>query len=96
MKEVIVVVGAGFIGQAIARRVGSGKHLLLANLTDKASEDAAETLANAGFEVSAKAVDISARKSVKALLVKAQGLGEIKGLVQRPVCRLPKHPSRPS
>jgi NAD(P)-dependent dehydrogenase (short-subunit alcohol dehydrogenase family) len=82
MKEVVVVVGAGFIGQAIARRVGAGKHLLLANVTEKSAVEAAESLANAGFDVSAAAVDISSRTSVQALLEKAQGLGDIRGLVQ--------------
>jgi NAD(P)-dependent dehydrogenase (short-subunit alcohol dehydrogenase family) len=67
MKEVIVVVGAGFIGQSIARRVGAGKHLLVANLTQDDSQHAAAALTNAGFEVSAHAVDISSRASVKAL-----------------------------
>lgn len=81
MKELIVVVGAGFIGQAIARRVGTGKHLLLANLTEQASAEAAETLANAGFEVSAMAVDISSRSSVQSLVDKAASLGAITGLV---------------
>ena len=32
MKNVIVVIGAGQIGQAIARRVGIGKHVLLADM----------------------------------------------------------------
>jgi NAD(P)-dependent dehydrogenase (short-subunit alcohol dehydrogenase family) len=81
MKELVVVVGAGFIGQAIARRVGAGKHLLLANITERSAIDAAETLANAGFEVSAAAVDISSRASVQALVERAQGLGEITDLV---------------
>lgn len=81
MKELMVVVGAGFIGQAIARRVGTGKHLLLANLTEQASAEAAETLANAGFEVSAMAVDISSRSSVQSLVDKAASLGAITGLV---------------
>ena len=31
MTDVTVVVGAGSIGQAIARRVGAGNHLLLAD-----------------------------------------------------------------
>jgi len=81
MKEVVVVVGAGFIGQAIARRVGAGKHLLLANVTEKSAIEAAETLANAGFDVSAAEVDISSRASLQALVGKAQELGEITGLV---------------
>ncbi len=81
MKDVVVVVGAGFIGQSIARRVGAGKHLLLSNLTQEGSDQAAEALANAGFEVSAAAVDISSRASVQALLEKARTLGNISGLV---------------
>ena len=32
MKNVIVVIGPGQIGQAIARRVGVGKHVLLADM----------------------------------------------------------------
>jgi hypothetical protein len=31
-SEVIVVIGAGSIGQAIARRVSTGKHVVLADL----------------------------------------------------------------
>jgi predicted dinucleotide-binding enzyme len=30
MESVVVVIGAGQIGQAIARRVGVGKHVVLA------------------------------------------------------------------
>lgn len=81
MKDVVVVVGAGFIGQAIARRVGAGKHLLLANVTLKSAIEAAESLANAGFDVSAAEVDISSRASVQALVEQAQALGRITGLV---------------
>lgn len=81
MKELLVVVGAGFIGQSIARRVGAGKHLLVANLTEQASNEAADALANAGFDVSAAPVDISSRTSVQALVEKATALGEITGLV---------------
>lgn len=81
MKEVVVVVGAGFIGQAIARRVGAGKHLVLANVTHKSAVEATEALANAGFEVSAAEVDISSRASVQSLIAQAEALGEITGLV---------------
>ncbi|MEY8876514.1 MAG: SDR family oxidoreductase [Leptothrix sp. (in: b-proteobacteria)] len=81
MKDVIVVVGAGFIGQAIARRVGAGKHLLLANVTHKSAIEAAEALANAGFEVTAAEVDIASRTSVQALVAQAQAIGPITGLV---------------
>ena len=81
MKEVVVVVGAGFIGQAIARRIGAGKHLLLANVKRKSAVEAAEALANAGFDVTAAEVDISSRTSVQALIDQAHAFGEITGLV---------------
>ena len=32
MKEVVVLVCTGSIGQAIARRVGAGKHIVLGDL----------------------------------------------------------------
>ena len=81
MREVVVVVGAGFIGQAIARRIGAGKHLLVANVTNKSAVEAAETLADAGFDVTAVEVDISSRASVQALVDQAHALGKISGLV---------------
>ena len=75
------MVEAGFIGQAIARRLGAGKHLLLANVTHQSAIEAAEALANVGFDVTAAEVDISSRTSVQGLVEQAQALGEITGLV---------------
>ena len=56
--KVIVVIGAGSIGQAIARRVGAGKHILLADLRQENADAAAKVLSEAGFEVSTKVVDV--------------------------------------
>jgi hypothetical protein len=44
-KNVIVVIGAGSIGQAIARRVSVGKHALLADLRRENADAAATVLA---------------------------------------------------
>jgi NAD(P)-dependent dehydrogenase (short-subunit alcohol dehydrogenase family) len=52
MTNVIVVIGAGSIGQAIARRVSAGKHVLLADLRQENVDAAAKVLTAAGFEVS--------------------------------------------
>ena len=41
-------VGAGLIGQAIARRVGVGKHVLLADLREENASAAAKVLATPG------------------------------------------------
>ena len=68
MTDVIVVIGAGQIGQAIARRVGVGKHVLLADMRRENADAAADGLANAGYEVSVAKVDISSREAVHALV----------------------------
>jgi len=81
MRDVIVVIGAGQIGQAIARRVGAGKHVLLADMRPDNANAAAEVLGNAGYEVSVAAVDASSRQAVQALLRTAEGLGDIVGLI---------------
>jgi NAD(P)-dependent dehydrogenase (short-subunit alcohol dehydrogenase family) len=81
MKHVTVVIGAGSIGQAIARRVSAGKHVLLADLRQENADAAAKTLADAGFDVSTATVDVSSDESVKALVATAAGLGEINGFV---------------
>lgn len=81
MKAVIVVIGAGSIGQAIARRVSAGKRVLLADLRLENAEAAAKVLHNAGFEVSTATVDVSSRPSVQALVALATGLGEVFGVI---------------
>jgi NAD(P)-dependent dehydrogenase (short-subunit alcohol dehydrogenase family) len=81
MTNVIVVIGAGSIGQAIARRVGAGKHVLLADLRRENADAAAKTLGDAGFDASAATVDVSSRASVQALVKTATPMGEISGLV---------------
>ena len=47
MSEATVVIGAGSIGQAIARRVSTGKHVLLADLRQENASAAAEVLSDA-------------------------------------------------
>ena len=54
-KEVVVVIGPGSIGQAIARRVGAGRTLLLAAHSAEATEAAAGQLRGDGFEVASMA-----------------------------------------
>jgi NAD(P)-dependent dehydrogenase (short-subunit alcohol dehydrogenase family) len=82
MTDVIVVVGAGSIGQAIARRVSAGKKVLLADLRQHTADAAAGTLRDAGFDVGTAVVDVSSHQSVEALVQTATGLGTITGLIQ--------------
>ncbi|MGI4762486.1 MAG: SDR family oxidoreductase [Janthinobacterium lividum] len=81
VKQVTVVIGAGSIGQAIARRVSAGKHVLLADLKKENADAAAKTLSEAGFEVSTAIVDVSSRESVHALVEAATKIGRLTGLI---------------
>jgi NAD(P)-dependent dehydrogenase (short-subunit alcohol dehydrogenase family) len=81
MSEVTVVVGAGQIGQAIARRVSAGKQVVLADLHQTNADGAAEVLADAGFDVGTATVDVSSRESVHALAESAAARGDITGVI---------------
>src|SRR5581483_10350828 len=81
LRNVIVVIGAGSIGQAIVRRISAGKHILLADLRQENADAAAKTLSDAGFEVSTTKVDVSSRASVHALVKRATSLGEVSGVI---------------
>jgi len=81
MEDVLVVIGPGSMGSAIARRVGAGKHILLADLREENARAAEQALLDAGFEVSTATVDITDRKSVRALAQKAAGIANVTGLV---------------
>ena len=81
MKEVVVVIGPGQIGQAIARRVAFGKHVLLADQRQENAKAAAEVLGNAGYDVSIATVDVSSREAVHALVETATGLGNVTRLI---------------
>src|SRR6187200_653863 len=81
MTEVVVVIGAGSIGQAIARRVSAGKHVLLADLRQDNVEAAAKVLGDAGFAATTAIVDVSSRESVHALVETAMAIGDITGLI---------------
>lgn len=80
-KDVVVLVGTGSIGQAIARRVGAGGHVVLADLHQENVDAAAKVFADAGFEVSTISVDISSRESIVKLIEHAQEFGPIKNLI---------------
>jgi NAD(P)-dependent dehydrogenase (short-subunit alcohol dehydrogenase family) len=81
MPQVVVVIGAGSIGQAVARRISAGKHVLLADVRPEAAEMAAKLLHNAGFVVSTATVDVSSRGSVQALVERATAIGDVTGVI---------------
>jgi NAD(P)-dependent dehydrogenase (short-subunit alcohol dehydrogenase family) len=81
-NRVVVVIGAGSIGQAIARRVSTGKHVvLLADLRIENADTAAEIFRDAGFDVTTATVDVAERASVHALAETAASLGDVVGVI---------------
>jgi NAD(P)-dependent dehydrogenase (short-subunit alcohol dehydrogenase family) len=81
MSEVVVVIGPGSIGQAIARRISPGKHVVLADLRQANADSAAAVMRNAGYDVSTTTVDVSSRESVHALIEAAIARGDVTGLI---------------
>ncbi|HEX7761864.1 MAG TPA: SDR family oxidoreductase [Caulobacteraceae bacterium] len=80
-NDVIVVIGAGGIGVAIARRQGFGKTVLLADFSDTVLSAAADALREASYTVETQIVDVSSRPSVEALARKASSLGSVMQVV---------------
>lgn len=81
MKKIVVLVGAGSIGQAIARRIGAGKHIVIADYSIDNAGKAAETLQNAGFDCSVVQCDLGSKESVLSLAEYAKSKGEVYNLV---------------
>lgn len=80
-KEVMIVTGAGQISMAIARRMGYGRKIVMGDKNMENAKAIAEIMNNAGFDVEPVEMDLSSRKSIQALIAKAQEYGEIKMLV---------------
>ncbi|MBL8276031.1 MAG: SDR family oxidoreductase [Pelomonas sp.] len=76
-KDVIVIIGAGGIGIAIARRQGVGKTVLLADYSEKTLQAAAQDLRGASYTVETQLVDVSDRASVAKLAAHAASLGAV-------------------
>lgn len=74
---VLVVVGVGGMGKSIARRLGSGKTVLLADFNDASLAAAAAELRTDGYTVRTHTVDVSDAESVSALAVTAGELGPV-------------------
>jgi NAD(P)-dependent dehydrogenase (short-subunit alcohol dehydrogenase family) len=77
MNPVIVIIGAGGIGVAIARRQGFRKTILLADFSETVLSAAADELRTASYSVETQIVDVSSRPSVEALVRKADSLGSV-------------------
>ncbi len=81
MKQVVVLVGAGSIGVAIARRVAAGKHLVLADYSLANAQAAAQTLENAGFACSTQQCDLGSKEDILKLVKYATSQGDVTNLI---------------
>lgn len=81
MKKVMILTGAGQIGMAIARRMGTGMKIVIGDKKPENAQATAEIMNDAGFDTVAMEMDISSRTAVRNLLSEAQKHGDIAMLV---------------
>ncbi len=81
MKNVMLWVGAGQIGMAIARRMGTGMKIIVGDKKLENAQAIATTMNEAGFDVVPMETDLSDRGSIRALIAEGQKHGDIKMLV---------------
>ena len=76
-REVLTVIGVGGMGQAIARRLGAGKTVLLADYNEETLASVAKSLTADGHHVESRSVDVSSPESVHGLAGFAASLGSV-------------------
>lgn len=81
MKEVMMVVGAGQISMAIARRLGYGMKIVTGDRSLENANKIADTMNQAGYDVEPYEMDLSDRVSIKAMIDKCLSYGKLKMLV---------------
>lgn len=77
-KDVLLLLGAGQIGMAIARRMGYGLKIVLGDKSIKNANTIAKIMNEAGFDVESFECDISSRESILKIIEKTKEYGEIK------------------
>ena len=80
-KQVMLLVGAGQIGMAIARRMGYNMRIVIGDKKLENAQAIAGTMNNAGFDVVPVEMDLSSRASIQTMIAEAQKYGEITMLV---------------
>jgi len=81
MKKVMILAGAGQIGMAIARRMGTGMKIVLGDKRLQNATTIADIMNKAGFDVTPLEMDLSSRESIKNIIAKAQEFGDIHMLI---------------
>ena len=81
MKDVMIVVGAGQISMAIARRMGAGKKIILGDKNIENAKNIQKTMVDAGFDVEVIEMNLSSRQDILKMIDMAKSYGPIKMLV---------------
>jgi NAD(P)-dependent dehydrogenase (short-subunit alcohol dehydrogenase family) len=77
IRDVLVVIGVGGMGAAIARRLGAGRAVVLADRDEATMGELATSMAAEGYEVTCQGVDVSDRDSVSKLVRFADRHGRV-------------------
>ena len=81
MKNVMLWAGAGQIGTAIARRIGTGMKIVVGDKRLENAQAMAKTMNEAGFDVVPVEMDLSDRDSIRRFIAEGQKYGPIQMLV---------------
>ena len=80
-QNVMLLIGAGQIGVAIARRMGYGMKIVIGDKKTENAQAIAKTMNDAGFDVVPVEMDLSSRASIQSIIAQAQKYGDITMLV---------------
>ena len=80
-QNVMLLIGAGQIGVAIARRMGYGMKIVIGDKKTENAQTIAKTMNDAGFDVVPVEMDLSSRASIQSIIAQAQKYGDITMLV---------------
>lgn len=80
-KEVVLWAGAGQIGMAIARRIGTGKKIIVGDKKLENAETIAKIMSDAGFDVVSVQMDLSDGASILNFIEVGQKYGEVSMLI---------------
>ena len=80
-RKVMLLVGAGQIGMAIARRMGYGMRILVGDKTPANAQAVADTMNAAGFDCTPTILDLASRDSIRSAVDQALQMGDLTMLV---------------
>lgn len=81
MKNVLLLIGAGQIGMAIARRMGYGMKIVIGDKRAENDRAITKTMCDAGFDAVPMETDLSSRESIRQTIAAAEQYGSIQMLV---------------